>query len=330
MKRLQTPLRRTRTDERLSSYAILHSGGSRPSDKVGGKGGGDGLPKKIFLPLVVSKMGIPGHTLNYQKCIKKTNKIPDYARDYKNEYLFIRGINKECEKFVKKIKENEEFYNSSKAIRIIRKIKRLGYFNNISKIYFEIDDVKNIEFIHTAIEEYRDLYCNPYTGGLNEEVYKVEAEVDNPGFRSFYKHFCRFYDELLIVPDYARDYKNEYLFIRGINKECGDFVKLIKENEEFYNSSKALRIIRKIKKLKSLGYFKNISRIKFEIEDVENIDFIHTAIEEYRDLYCNPYTGVLNEEVYNIEAEVDNPGFKSFYKHFCRFYDELLNDEYYY
>ena len=52
------------------------------------------------------------------------------------------------------------------------------------------------------------------------------------------------------IPDYARDYRNEYLFIRGINKTCGEFVKLIKENEEFYNSSKALRIIRKIKKLK--------------------------------------------------------------------------------
>ena len=28
------------------------------------------------------------------------NKIPEYAREYKNEYLFIRGINKEMESFV--------------------------------------------------------------------------------------------------------------------------------------------------------------------------------------------------------------------------------------
>ena len=135
------------------------------------------------------------------------------------------------------------------------------------------------------------------------------------------------------IPVYARDYKNEYLFIRGINKTCGEFVKLIKENEEFYNSSKALRIIRKIKKLKRLGYFKNISRIEYEIDDVKNIEFIQSAIEEYKDLYCDPFTSDLNEELYNIEAEVDNPGFKSFYKHFCRFYDELeigYLDNYYY
>ena len=51
------------------------------------------------------------------------------------------------------------------------------------------------------------------------------------------------------IPDYARDYRNEYLFIRGINKTCGEFEKLINENEEFYNGSKALRIIRHVNKL---------------------------------------------------------------------------------
>ena len=43
-------------------------------------------------------MGILAQTSNYQKFIKKTNKIPDYAREYRNEYLFIRGIDT-CFKF---------------------------------------------------------------------------------------------------------------------------------------------------------------------------------------------------------------------------------------
>ena len=59
------------------------------------------------------------------------------------------------------------------------------------------------------------------------------------------------------------------------------FVKTIKENKEFYNSSKANRIIIKIKELKRLGYFNKISRIRYEIDDFENIKFIHSAIEEY-------------------------------------------------
>ena len=37
-------------------------------------------------------MGILEHISNYQNFIKNNNIIPDYASDYKNEYLFIRGI----------------------------------------------------------------------------------------------------------------------------------------------------------------------------------------------------------------------------------------------
>ena len=37
-------------------------------------------------------MGILSNTSNIQNSLKNTNKIPDYARDYRNEYLFITGI----------------------------------------------------------------------------------------------------------------------------------------------------------------------------------------------------------------------------------------------
>ena len=64
-------------------------------------------------------MGIVGQTSNYQNCIKKTNKIPEYARDFKNEYLFIRGINKELESFIEKYYENYvNFFVSRYSINI--------------------------------------------------------------------------------------------------------------------------------------------------------------------------------------------------------------------
>ena len=37
-------------------------------------------------------MGILGQTSNYQNFIENNNIIPDYASEYKNEYLFIIGI----------------------------------------------------------------------------------------------------------------------------------------------------------------------------------------------------------------------------------------------
>ena len=63
-------------------------------------------------------MGILERASNYQKCIKKTNLIPDYARDYKNEYLFIRGIDKACAKFVE-ILGREEIFKSHQAYSLI-------------------------------------------------------------------------------------------------------------------------------------------------------------------------------------------------------------------
>ena len=63
-------------------------------------------------------MGIFTDASNYKKCIKKTNLIPDYARDYKNEYLFIRGIDKTCAKFVK-VLGREEIFKSHQAYSLI-------------------------------------------------------------------------------------------------------------------------------------------------------------------------------------------------------------------
>ena len=68
----------------------------------------------------------------------------------KKEYLFIRGINKTCGDFVKKLNK-EEIFKSSKADSLIRQINRflkgqqLGYLSDTSEIYFKENDVSFIE-----------------------------------------------------------------------------------------------------------------------------------------------------------------------------------------
>ena len=71
--------------------------------------------------LVVREMGILNHTSNIKG---NTLKIPDYAKDYKNEYLFIRGIDKTCGEFVKKLDE-KEIFKSSKADKLMLYINKL-------------------------------------------------------------------------------------------------------------------------------------------------------------------------------------------------------------
>ena len=67
-------------------------------------------------------MGILGQTSNYQNFIKNNNIIPDYASDYKNEYLFIRGIDKTG--------ENLKIYIEGTIIRLTNK----SYVDNWGKI----------------------------------------------------------------------------------------------------------------------------------------------------------------------------------------------------
>ena len=61
------------------------------------------LVSSVRVSEVVRKMVILARSSNFQNCIKKTNKIPEYARDYKKEYLLIIGINKICFDFISKI-----------------------------------------------------------------------------------------------------------------------------------------------------------------------------------------------------------------------------------
>ena len=71
--------------------------------------------------LVVSKMGIIQPQRVKTLTQLQLNKIPDDARYYRNEYLYIRGINKTCGEFVKKLGE-EEIFKSPQADRLIRQI----------------------------------------------------------------------------------------------------------------------------------------------------------------------------------------------------------------
>ena len=118
--------------------------------------------------LVVTEMGILERTSKYQKCIKKTNKIPDYAREYKNEYLFIRGINKVCEDFVE-ILGREEIFKSDQADTLMRyfnkflKAQQLDYLNDTSEINFKYEDVKSIESLELQLDDYRSLYHGEYS-----------------------------------------------------------------------------------------------------------------------------------------------------------------------
>ena len=96
-------------------------------------------------------MGILDHFSNSQNFIKSTNKIPAYARDFKKEYLFIIGLDKELKYFAEHINEAPNgLFESHKVDRIKYLIKRFLKGQERGKLKdtnnFEINniDVKNL------------------------------------------------------------------------------------------------------------------------------------------------------------------------------------------
>ena len=80
------------------------------------------------------------------------------------------------------------------------------------------------------------------------------------------------------IPEYAKDFKNEWLYIRGINKKCGEFMRILGDNtdsfEEVFWSSRARALIKNFKNVleaQKVGKLQNISKLKFKLSAVEKI-----------------------------------------------------------
>ena len=101
--------------------------------------------------LVVIEMGILGTYSNYQNCIKSTNnEIPEYATNYKKEYLYIRGLNKEFKYFINKLHDlNNGLFESNISNRIKYNMKRFlrgqekGKRKDISELVLQREDLAN-------------------------------------------------------------------------------------------------------------------------------------------------------------------------------------------
>ena len=126
---------------------------------------------------------------NFQNYITKTNKIPEYARDYKKEYLFIRGINKMCLNFISKYETDSrkrfvsEYYDSIKYfIKRFLKGQERGKLKDISSFVLRNYDISFIEDLYLII------------------IYEIDfEEVDKSDYRDFYELFCKFYEKIKIV-----------------------------------------------------------------------------------------------------------------------------------
>ena len=122
----------------------------------------------------------------------RNNKIPEYAREYKREYQFIIGLNKEF-KYLKDFIYNKDIdFNSHKLDRIMNFIKiflraqekgRLKDISNFEFDYFHIENIyeikRDINYYYSIISIYYDWSRGKDDEGLvsRYEIYKNDLEL---------------------------------------------------------------------------------------------------------------------------------------------------------
>ena len=145
-----------------------------------------------------------------------------------------------------------------------------------------------------------------------------------------------------VIPDYAKDFKNEYLFILGINNEFKYFLDNIKEAThglfENFRVDKIKKFIGKFLLYQNSGYFKDLSNFEIKSSDVKNLIKIKKFFNDFnqlikykKDCYCGdeqkfiiPYPGFKN--IY-YDFELFCSKFKIKYEADDRFWD--YNDDRY-
>ena len=105
---------------------------------------------------VVSKMGFVEHVPVFKNSNTSNKKIPEYAKDFKKEWLYITGINKKCgevetiisdyidegQKAVLKI--CRIFNTLSKNFKNVLEAQKIGKLKKIRDLKFKLNDVFNI------------------------------------------------------------------------------------------------------------------------------------------------------------------------------------------
>ena len=160
-------------------------------------------------------MGILLQSHRDSNSIISKSKIPDCARNYKNEYLFIRGINKSCEKFLKLLDEEGKILKSPQANKIkfffnkFLKAHELEYLKDISYLFFKESDVKFIESLELQLDDYMDLFYDSDSYKFDQEKY----ENDNLGLKEFFESFSKFKDKIKIEEMTFSDFKNSLNYL---------------------------------------------------------------------------------------------------------------------
>ena len=154
-------------------------------------------------------------------CNATLNKVPDYAKDHKNEYLFIRGIDKCFEYFFDNIEkansgvfENHGVDKIHKLIGRFEKAQRLNYLNDISDKNIKRKDVFYSDIL---LDESNDLK-ESYEFDFDDE----SLDVKFPGYENLVNCINLFYSKFKLDYSYDSDDIDDFFNICVTDSDSDD------------------------------------------------------------------------------------------------------------
>ena len=141
---------------------------------------------------------ISGSTIN-------KSKIPDYARGYKKEYLFIRGINNNFDYILKNLDYvSKDLFLRNKTIKIKEYIKQYDKAIKrclIKNISFYKKDVNNICEFKKRVYYFLQYLSYRFDSDVEDDV----KETVYPGLLEFNKYFELFLSDFSIIDNDVSD-----------------------------------------------------------------------------------------------------------------------------
>ena len=187
-----------------------------------------GFPGDQVWSKVVMKQVIEHHPILSQKSSlnkSKKNHIPEYALQYKKEWLYIRGINKSIESLIQRkydyYPQGKKFSSSSadtikKHIDIFLKAQKKGRLQkDISHLRLKETDVNFIDRLEEDLEIYSDVFYAYYEDNI--------PVVDfDPNDKIKYEEFCESFGKFKsqLKPDYPTFFE---MYNRFMNSDDSDY-----------------------------------------------------------------------------------------------------------
>ena len=157
-------------------------------------------------------MGILEHSNHDFGATISKSKIPEYARDFEKEWLFITGINKEFKYFVDNINDaTSGLFQNHRVDRIKKFIKRFDLAQKKGKLNYISDKEileKDVYYISKIKEDFNNF--TQYIKFVKDCYHEDEqAFIDPyPGFENIYEDFELFcskfkikYEEVTVIYD---------------------------------------------------------------------------------------------------------------------------------